>query len=58
MTMSYRVENRELFDTVKVGDDIAAIVYMGDVQTLHRVSVVPRARRADPLAGDPDGRRR
>ena len=41
MTMSYAVDNADVIDKVKVGDQITAKVYDGDFKTLHDVRVVP-----------------
>jgi Cu/Ag efflux protein CusF len=40
MTMTYKASNPEIFDTVKVGDQITAKVYDGDFTTLHEVAIV------------------
>jgi Cu/Ag efflux protein CusF len=42
MTMVYGVDNGEIVDTVKVGDQITATVRSGDFQTLHGVAIAPR----------------
>jgi Cu/Ag efflux protein CusF len=41
MTMSYAVDNADVINKVKVGDQITAKVYDGDFKTLHDVQVVP-----------------
>ena len=41
MTMGYRVDKDEVFNQVKVGDQITATVYEGDF-TLYNVQVVPK----------------
>jgi len=41
MTMLYKVDNADILKTVKVGDQITAKVYDGDVSTLYEVQVVP-----------------
>jgi Cu/Ag efflux protein CusF len=40
MTMNYPVDKPEVLKTVKVGDQISATVFQGDM-TLHNVEVVP-----------------
>ncbi len=40
MTMSYKVDNADVFKSVKVGDTIEATVYDGDY-TLYKVHVAP-----------------
>lgn len=41
MTMGYKVDNDDVFDRVKAGDQITATVYDGDF-TLYNVQVVPK----------------
>lgn len=41
MTMNYKVDKTDVFDKVKVGDQITAKVYAGDFTTLYDVKVVP-----------------
>jgi Cu/Ag efflux protein CusF len=41
MTMNYAVDKADVFDKVKVGDQITAKVYEGDFKTLYDVQVVP-----------------
>src|SRR5262245_28924290 len=40
MTMTYSADKPDVYDTVKVGDQITAKVYDGDFATLHDVQVV------------------
>ena len=41
MTMNYVVDKDEIFNKLKVGDQITAKVYDGDFKTLYDVKVVP-----------------
>jgi Cu/Ag efflux protein CusF len=41
MTMNYKVDKADVFDKLKVGDQITAKVYAGDFMTLYDVKVVP-----------------
>lgn len=41
MTMSYKVDDKKVLKTVKVGDEITATVYDGDY-SLHKVQVVTK----------------
>jgi Cu/Ag efflux protein CusF len=41
MTMSYKTDKEDAITRVKVGDQITAKVYEGDVMTLYDVQVVP-----------------
>jgi Cu/Ag efflux protein CusF len=55
MTMTYRVDNRDVLPTLKAGDRIEATVYDGDVTTLHNVrrdasSPAPDAAALPPLS--------
>jgi hypothetical protein len=40
MTMQYSADKPDVYDKVKVGDQITAKVYDGDFGTLHDVEVV------------------
>jgi protein SCO1 len=42
MTMSYKVDDAAILKNVKVGDEIMATVYDGDI-VLHKVMVMPKA---------------
>ncbi len=42
MTMSYKVDDAAVLKSVKVGDEIMATVYDGDM-VLHKVMVMPKA---------------
>ncbi len=44
MTMSYKIDNADVFKTAKVGDTIEATVYDGDY-TLYKVHVVPANKK-------------
>lgn len=44
MTMSYKVDNADVFKTAKVGDTIEATVYQDDY-TLYNVRVVPPSKK-------------
>jgi protein SCO1 len=46
MTMSFKVDDPSILDTVKAGDEIVATVYNGDY-SLHKVHVMKKS------AGDP-----
>ena len=48
MTMTYGVDKEDVIDHVKVGDQITAKVYDGDVRTLYDVKVVPPQSNAAP----------
>jgi Cu/Ag efflux protein CusF len=41
MTMSYRVDNKDVIDQIKPGSQITAKVYDGDFQTLYAVQIAP-----------------
>src|SRR5262245_32061149 len=41
MTMSYKIDKTDVFEKLKVGDQITAKVYAGDFNTLYEVKVVP-----------------
>lgn len=41
MTMNYKVDKADVFEKLKVGDQITAKVYSGDFNTLYDVKVVP-----------------
>ncbi len=47
MTMGFAVDNDDVFNRVKAGDQITATVYDGDF-TLHDVQVAPQANAAGP----------
>ena len=48
MTMSYKVDKTDVFDKLKVGDQITAKVYAGDFATLYDVKVVPPKQSPPP----------
>lgn len=48
MTMTYKVKNAEILDTIKVGDSITAKVYDGDFQTLYDVQIAPKGEGKPP----------
>ena len=57
MTMGFAVDNDDVFNRVKAGDQITAMVYKGDF-TLHDVQVVPSGNAAaTPSAATQDGMR-
>ena len=41
MTMNYKLDKADVFEKLKVGDQITAKVYSGDFATLYEVKVVP-----------------
>ena len=41
MTMNYKVDKADVFEKLKVGDQITAKVFAGDFNTLYDVKVVP-----------------
>ena len=41
MTMNYKVDKADVFEKLKVGDQITAKVYSGDFNMLYDVKVVP-----------------
>jgi Cu/Ag efflux protein CusF len=42
MTMGYKVDDPAVLKNVKVGDQITATVYEGDM-TLHKLQIVPKS---------------
>ena len=48
MTMTYGVDKEDVINHVKVGDQITAKVYDGDVKTLYDVKVTPPKSNAAP----------
>jgi len=48
MTMTYGVDKEDAVTRVKVGDQITAKVYEGDLKTLYDVQVVPPKSKAPP----------
>ena len=48
MTMTYGVDKPDVINRVKVGDQITAKVYDGDVKTLYDVKVTPPKSNAAP----------
>ena len=54
MTMGFAVDNDDVFNRVKAGDQITAKVYEGDF-TLHDVQVVPSGNAATPRAATQGG---
>jgi Cu/Ag efflux protein CusF len=48
MTMTYGVDKEDVINHVKIGDQITAKVYDGDVKTLYDVKVVPPKSNAAP----------
>jgi len=48
MTMTYKVKNAGILDTIKVGDSITAKVYDGDFQTLYDVQIAPKGEGKPP----------
>ena len=45
MTMVYKVDKEAVLNDLKAGDQITAVVYDGDFQTLYNVKVVPPAKK-------------
>jgi Cu/Ag efflux protein CusF len=45
MTMAYKVDKEAVLKDLKAGDQITAIVYDGDFQTLYNVKVAPPAKK-------------
>jgi cobalt-zinc-cadmium efflux system outer membrane protein len=56
MTMGFAVDNDDVFNRVRAGDQIVAKVYEGDF-TLHEVQVVPPASATPPSAAGQGGMR-
>jgi Cu/Ag efflux protein CusF len=44
MTMKYKIDNSDIFNSVKTGDTIEATVFDGDY-TLYKVHVVPAEQK-------------